>query len=109
MEALTAEAMLAAAAAGVVDEVLGSLDASETALPWLSRADYNLQRMMEHGLRRAEEMDEAVRTLESLGVEPALTRGTAKRQREIGSLGLHPTTDLKTKLAQLAPAEANAA
>lgn len=109
IEALTAEAMLAAAAAGVTEEVLASLDESDTSLPWSSRADYNLERIMVHGLRRAEEMEEAARTLEWLGVEPEMTRGSVNRQRAIGRLGLRPRAGLDAKLAQLRPATADAA
>lgn len=109
IEALTAEAVLAAAAAGVTEEVLASLDASESSSPWSARADYNLERMMVHGRRRAEEMDEAVLTLEGFGVEPTMTRGTVSRQREIGALGLRPQAGLEAKLAQLRPVKADAA
>jgi 3-hydroxyisobutyrate dehydrogenase-like beta-hydroxyacid dehydrogenase len=83
VEALTAEMMLAADAAGVADEVLASLDASEKAMPWTDRAAYNLERMSTHGLRRAAEMEEAARTLVALGVEPVMTAGTVRRQREM--------------------------
>ncbi|MFM5906652.1 MAG: DUF1932 domain-containing protein [Novosphingobium sp.] len=81
IEALTAEMMLAAEAAGVADEVLASLDASEKAMPWRERADYNIERMVTHGLRRAAEMEESARTLAGLGVEPIMTAGTVRRQR----------------------------
>jgi 3-hydroxyisobutyrate dehydrogenase-like beta-hydroxyacid dehydrogenase len=83
IEALTAEMMLAAEAAGVADEVLASLDASERPRPWPERAAYNLERMTTHGLRRAAEMEEAVRTLTALGVAPVMTEGTVHRQREM--------------------------
>jgi len=83
IEALTAEMMLAARAAGVEDEVLNSLDASERARPWAERAAYNLERMATHGLRRAAEMEESCRTLADLGVEPAMTEGTVRRQRDM--------------------------
>lgn len=109
IEALTAEAMLAADAAGVVGEVLASLEASDRRPSWAERADYNLDRMMIHGLRRAAEMDEVAATLESLGVEPLLTRGTTERQRELGRLGLQPATGLDAKLEQLGQRKANAA
>ena len=82
IEALTAEMMLAATAAGVVDEVLASLDASEKPQPWAQRAAYNIERMTTHGLRRAAEMAESVQTLSSLGVDPVMTRGTVQRQQE---------------------------
>jgi 3-hydroxyisobutyrate dehydrogenase-like beta-hydroxyacid dehydrogenase len=109
MEALTAEAMLAADAAGVIDDVLASLDAGDKPRSWAERADYNLDRMMVHGLRRAAEMDEVCSTLESLGVEPLLTRGTVERQRKIGALGLPPARGLEAKLAQLGQRKADAA
>lgn len=109
MEALTAEAMLAAAAAGVTDEVLASLEASERKIIWRDRADSHLERMMVHGLRRAQEMSEAVRMLETLGVEPALTRATVRRQREIGLMGLHPAAGLDAKLGQLVSGKVQAA
>jgi 3-hydroxyisobutyrate dehydrogenase-like beta-hydroxyacid dehydrogenase len=88
IEALTAECVLAAAQADVLDEVLASLDASERARPWDVRADYNLDRMLVHGLRRAAEMEEVVKTLEGLGMGAAMTRGTVERQRAIGGLGV---------------------
>ncbi|MDX3901569.1 MAG: DUF1932 domain-containing protein [Sphingobium sp.] len=102
IEALTAEAMLAAEVAGVRNEVLASLDASEKARPWSERADYNLDRMLIHGLRRAAEMDEVVKTLDSLGTGSAMSRGTAKRQRALGALRLAPPDGLDAKLAILA-------
>jgi 3-hydroxyisobutyrate dehydrogenase-like beta-hydroxyacid dehydrogenase len=82
IEALTAECLLAADAAGVTEDVLASLGED-----WAERADYNLERMLVHGHRRAAEMDEACATLESLGVDPLLTRGTVARQRALGNLG----------------------
>lgn len=83
IEALTAEMMLAAEAAGVTAEVLASLDASEKAIGWTERAAYNLERMATHGLRRAAEMEESAHTLAALGVEPVMTAGTVRRQREM--------------------------
>lgn len=82
IEALTDEMMAAAHAAGVVDEVLASLDASEKHDDWAVRAAYNLERMITHGARRASEMEESAATLRALGVEPVMTEGTVKRQRE---------------------------
>ncbi|MCE7798034.1 DUF1932 domain-containing protein [Sphingobium sufflavum] len=93
LEALTAECVLAAAAAGVLDEVLASLDASERPKPWAERADYNLDRMLVHGLRRAAEMEEVVRTLDDIGTGAEMTRGTVWRQRCIGALGIATPPD----------------
>lgn len=87
IEALTDEMMAAARAAGVVEEVLASLDASEKVLPWADRAHYNLERMTTHGLRRAAEMEEAAKTLLALGIAPVMTQGTVQRQREAATKG----------------------
>ncbi|WP_179505553.1 MULTISPECIES: NAD(P)-dependent oxidoreductase [unclassified Sphingomonas] len=81
VEALTAEMMLAATKADVVQEVLASLDASEKSESWFTRAAYNIERMTTHGLRRAAEMEESAKTLIGLGVEPLMTTGTVARQR----------------------------
>ena len=88
IEALTAEMMLGAEAAGVAEEVIASLDASEKSLPWAERAEYNVERMVTHGLRRAAEMEEAAKTLASLGIEPVMTNGTVRRQREMAGHGI---------------------
>lgn len=96
VEALTAECMIAAARAGVVDEVLLALGED-----WTARADYNLDRMIAHGMRRAAEMDEVAATLDSLGVVPSMTRATAERQRQLGGLDLGHIAGLDAKLAAL--------
>lgn len=87
IEALTDEMMAAAEAAGVADEVLASLDASEKSQPWAARAAYNLERMHTHGARRAAEMEESAKTLLALGVAPVMTRGTVLRQRAAARKG----------------------
>lgn len=79
-EALTAEMMRAADKAGVADEVLASLGDG-----WAKRAEYNLERMKTHGMRRAAEMEEVAKTLASLGEEAVMTRGTIQRQREMAA------------------------
>lgn len=101
LEALTAECFLAADAAGVSDAVGASLNASWPGIDWAQKADYNLERMMVHGLRRAAEMEEVVKTLDALGTGSAMTRGTVERQRAIGRLGLSPGPTLIDKLGAL--------
>ena len=81
LEALSVECAAAARAAGVFDEVMASLDASEKAMGWAERVAYNRERMETHGLRRAAEMEESAKTLQGLGVEPVMTRGTIELQR----------------------------
>lgn len=80
IEALTAEMLLAGDAAGVTDEVLASLGSDSA-----TKAAYNLERMKTHGMRRAAEMEESAKTLEALGVDPVMTRGTVIRQREMAA------------------------
>ena len=101
IEALSAECVLAADAAGVREAVIASLDASWPGAEWQTRFDYNLDRMMVHGLRRAAEMEEVVATLDSLGTGAAMSRGTVARQRAIGGLALTPPDGLDAKLAAL--------
>lgn len=86
LEALTTECVLAARSAGVYDEVIASLNASWPGTDWGAKADYNLDRMMIHGMRRAAEMEEVAKTLTALGTGAILTYGTIERQRAIGSM-----------------------
>jgi 3-hydroxyisobutyrate dehydrogenase-like beta-hydroxyacid dehydrogenase len=82
MEALLAEAMLAARAWGVDERVLESLadllgdgDGDRAA-----RAAYMISRSLEHGVRRAEEMREAAATVAGTGIVPEMAAATARRQ-----------------------------
>ncbi|WP_017670027.1 NAD(P)-dependent oxidoreductase [Blastomonas sp. AAP53] len=110
LEALTTECALAAERAGVSDAVIASLDASWKDQSWGQRFDYNLDRMMAHGLRRAAEMEEVAVTLSDLGVDPVMTRGTIERQRAIGALAVSPPEGLAAKLAAIqTPEPASAA
>jgi 3-hydroxyisobutyrate dehydrogenase-like beta-hydroxyacid dehydrogenase len=105
MEALTAECLIACERAGVTDEVIGSFGNAKESGDWASEADYRLDRMMVHGLRRAAEMEESVKTLEALGVVPSMTQGTAERHRAIGSLNIKcPPKGLDAKLERLSNA-----
>ena len=87
IEALSAECVLAAHAAGVEAEVIASLDKSWKEQGWGERFDYNLDRMLIHGTRRAAEMEEVVKTLDALGTGSQMTRGTVARQRAAGAIG----------------------
>ena len=103
LEALSAECAVAARAAGVLDEVVASLNASWPGADWARRLDYNLDRMMVHGTRRAAEMREAAATVAALGVDPVMTRGTIARQRALGALEISPPVGLDAKLVALEP------
>jgi 3-hydroxyisobutyrate dehydrogenase-like beta-hydroxyacid dehydrogenase len=87
IEALTLECFLAAARAGVIDEVASSMKNNYPGLDWGKIVPYNLERMASHGERRAAEMEEVADTLRELGVEPLMTTATVKRQREMGQIG----------------------
>lgn len=87
IEAVTLECFLAAARAGVVEEVAASLKNNYPTLDWGKVAEYNIERMASHGIRRAAEMEEVADTLRELGVEPLMTIATVKRQREMGEIG----------------------
>ncbi len=91
IEALTLECFLAAARAGVIDEVAASMKNNYPGLDWGKIVPYNLERMAIHGERRAAEMEEVADTLRELGVEPLMTTATVKRQREMGQIGSQQT------------------
>lgn len=104
LEALTTECVLAAVAAGVEEEVLGSLAKSYPGTDWAARAAYNFERMIVHGTRRAAEMEEVARTLEDLGLYSDVTQGTILWQRRMAESGVAaPAEDalLETALALL--------
>lgn len=90
MEALSAECVLSAYAAGVQDEVIASLEASDPALEWRRRLDYNLDRMMIHGARRAAEMRESALTAAGLGQSGRMGSAIADWQGSLAALSLNP-------------------
>ena len=97
VEALTAECLIACEKAGVTDEVLSSFGND-----WSEQADYRLDRMLLHGLRRSAEMYESSQTLRALGVSPMLTEGTVGWQQSIGELEISPVPKgLKAKLTAI--------
>jgi 3-hydroxyisobutyrate dehydrogenase-like beta-hydroxyacid dehydrogenase len=87
IEALTLECFLAAHRAGIVDAVADSMKPNFPGLDFKQVADYNLERMANHGHRRAAEMEESCATLRELGIEPLMTEATVKREREMGAIG----------------------
>lgn len=81
MEALLCESLVAARHYGVTVEVLTSLDDLFPDPDWPGRARYMISRSLEHGQRRAEEMDEVARTVREAGLDPLMSEATAGRQR----------------------------
>lgn len=88
LEALTAEAMLAARKAGVEAAVIASLQASDPGIDWEKRSAYNLERMMVHGERRAAEMREVAATLRELGLPDRMSNAIVDWQADIAALKL---------------------
>jgi 3-hydroxyisobutyrate dehydrogenase-like beta-hydroxyacid dehydrogenase len=80
VEALLTESMLAARRYGVEKPVLDSLSDLLPAGDWEKIARYFISRSLEHGVRRAEEMREAARTVEEAGVAPLMASAIAERE-----------------------------
>ncbi len=93
LEALTAECMIAASAAGVSEEVLASLMKSHPGTDWPKQTAYNLERSLTHGARRAAEMDEVAKTLADLGLPNAMASATADWQRRMADSGVKAQDD----------------
>ena len=92
-EALFAECFLSAQKAGVLDEVIGSLNRSNPEINWPAKGGYTLERMVVHGVRRAAEMREVAKTVAELGLPSALSEATVQWQSQIGGLGIEPDDD----------------
>lgn len=88
LDALLFECVLGATSYGADDRVFASLDESFPGMNWRSLATYMMGRVLEHGERRAAEMEEAARTLRETGVEPMMAEATARRQAWGGQLNL---------------------
>lgn len=80
LEALVAEALLAARHYGVEADVIASLGDLFPQTEWQEYSRYLLSRSLRHGLRRAEEMREAARTVREAGIEPWMSEACAQRQ-----------------------------
>src|SRR5205085_3850036 len=80
LEVLTVECGHAAAFFDVADEVFGSLEATYPGMGWAALAENSLERVTNHGLRRAAEMREAAEMIADMGFSPALARAIADAQ-----------------------------
>jgi 3-hydroxyisobutyrate dehydrogenase-like beta-hydroxyacid dehydrogenase len=80
LEALSMESLLAARHYGVEREVLRSLEDTFPNQDWPELARYMINRSLQHGTRRAEEMREVAKTVRDAGVEPLMSAATAERQ-----------------------------
>ncbi len=91
LEALALECVLSARLAGVEDEVLQSLDITYPGFDWQSRSTHMLERVMTHGIRRAEEMREVALSVSQLGLPDDMARATVAWHQRIGELQISAT------------------
>lgn len=80
VEALLLESLLSARHYGVEDDVIASLSNMFPGPDWRALSSYMMSRAIEHGVRRAEEMREAARTVADAGLTPLLSEAIAARQ-----------------------------
>jgi 3-hydroxyisobutyrate dehydrogenase-like beta-hydroxyacid dehydrogenase len=88
LEALLLECVLGGVPYGADERVFATLDETFPGMDWKKLASYMLGRVVEHGERRAREMEEVAATLRSIGVEPIMAEATARRQDWLAGLGL---------------------
>ena len=88
LEALLTECVLGASEYGATAHVFASLQESYPGIDWQRLADYNINRLVVHGERRAREMEEVAETLRHAGVDPIMAEATARRQDWGATLGL---------------------
>lgn len=81
LEALLTESLLAARRYGVERDVIDSLSNILPPADWERIAGYFVGRSVEHGVRRAEEMEEAAATVADAGITPWMAQATVERQR----------------------------
>jgi len=80
MEALMVECALAAGEHGAADRVYESLAETYPGMDWRKIARYMIGRVLEHGERRAHEMEEVAEMLRAAGIDPLMAEATARRQ-----------------------------
>jgi 3-hydroxyisobutyrate dehydrogenase-like beta-hydroxyacid dehydrogenase len=80
LESLFTESLLSARAYGVEREVLASLSNILPEADWERVAAYFVDRSLQHGARRAEEMREASATVAESGVDPFMSDAIVRRQ-----------------------------
>ncbi|HTI42940.1 MAG TPA: DUF1932 domain-containing protein [Vicinamibacterales bacterium] len=86
MEALMVECALASGEFGAADRVYDSLTETYPGIDWRPTARYMIGRVLEHGERRAHEMQEVASMLRAAGIEPLMAEATARRQTTSKSL-----------------------
>jgi 3-hydroxyisobutyrate dehydrogenase-like beta-hydroxyacid dehydrogenase len=80
MEALLLECAVAADEYDAADRVFESLSETYPGMDWRKTAEYMIGRVLQHGERRAREMEEVAETIRAAGIEPLMAEATARRQ-----------------------------
>lgn len=80
LEALLFECALGAVKYGADERVFASLEESYPGMNWRQLAGYAISRVVEHGERRARELEEVAATLRAAGIEPLMAEAIVKRQ-----------------------------
>ncbi len=79
LEALITECVLGASRYNAEPRVFASLAESFPGIEWQKLADYMVGRVVEHGERRAREMEEVAETLRALDIEPIMAEAIVRR------------------------------
>lgn len=86
LEALVIESYATARRYGVEAHVLPTLKETFPQIDWDKQGAYFFSRVVKHGKRRAEEMREAVQTVQEAGFTPFMARATADKQDWVAGL-----------------------
>ncbi|HEX4948726.1 MAG TPA: DUF1932 domain-containing protein [Blastocatellia bacterium] len=90
LEAILFESVLASVPYGADERVFATLNETMPGIDWKKLAGYMVGRVIEHGERRARELEEVAATLRAIGVEPIMTEAIVKRQDWGAALQLLP-------------------
>lgn len=80
LEALLFECAMGAVKYGADERVFASLEESYPGMNWSQLAGYAMSRVVEHGERRARELEEVAATLRAAGIEPLMAEAIVQRQ-----------------------------
>ena len=86
LEAMVIESFTTARHYGVEDALIASLRETFPGIDWEKQAAYFFQRVIEHGRRRSEEVQEVAQTVREAGLTPWSASGTAQRQAWMADL-----------------------
>lgn len=85
LEAIVIESFTAARALGVEAQVLASLRETFPQIDWERQGDYLFSRVIQHGKRRAEEMQASAETVASTGIGGTMADAASRRQAYIAA------------------------